>query len=204
MDFLELLNSKTIGDMANMRANAYEEHIPVLFSQTERLLDVLVRLKQPKRILEIGTAIGFSGILMLKASPNAILNTVEKLSESAEEARKNFKRYGVYERVNIFEGDACEIIPMLTGEYDFIFLDGPKGQYIEFYPYLKELLVKGGVLVADNVLYKGLVENIPDKHHKHITIARNLRLFLETVSNDKEMSSVVLKIGDGVSVSVKL
>ncbi len=205
MDFLELLNCKTVGDMADMRKNAYGEHIPVLFSQTERLLDVLVRMKQPKEILEIGTAIGFSGILMLKSAPEARLNTIEKLPESAEKARENFKKYGVYDRVNLFEGDAGEIVPMLTGSYDFIFMDGPKGQYPEFYPYLKKLLVKGGVLVCDNVLYKGLVENVPEnKRHKHITIARNLHAFLENLSNDKDMSTVTLKIGDGVSVSVKL
>ncbi len=205
MDFLESLNRKTVGDMAEMRKNAYGEHIPVLFSETERLLDVLVRMKQPRKILEIGTAIGFSGILMLKAAPLATLNTIEKLTDSADAARENFRKYGVSDRVNLFEGDAGEIIPMLTGSYDFIFMDGPKGQYPEFYPYLKKLLVSGGVLVCDNVLYKGLVENIPEnKRHKHITIARNLHVFLEIISNDPEMSTVTLKIGDGVSVSVKM
>lgn len=205
MDFLESLNRKTVGDMAEMRKNAYGEHIPVLFSETERLLDVLVRMKQPRKILEIGTAIGFSGILMLKAAPLAMLNTIEKLTDSADAARENFRKYGVSARVNLFEGDAGEIIPMLTGSYDFIFMDGPKGQYPEFYPYLKKLLVSGGVLVCDNVLYKGLVENIPEnKRHKHITIARNLHAFLEIISNDPEMSTVTLKIGDGVSVSVKM
>lgn len=205
MDFLESLNRKTVGDMAEMRKNAYGEHIPVLFSETERLLDVLVRMKQPRKILEIGTAIGFSGILMLKAAPLATLNTIEKLADSADAARENFRKYGVSDRVNLFEGDAGEIIPMLTGSYDFIFMDGPKGQYPEFYPYLKKLLVSGGVLVCDNVLYKGLVENIPEnKRHKHITIARNLHTFLEIISNDPEMSTVTLKIGDGVSVSVKM
>lgn len=205
MDFLESLNRKTVGDMAEMRKNAYGEHIPVLFSETERLLDVLVRMKQPRKILEIGTAIGFSGILMLKAAPLATLNTIEKLADSADAARENFRKYGVSDRVNLFEGDAGEIIPMLTGSYDFIFMDGPKGQYPEFYPYLKKLLVSGGVLVCDNVLYKGLVENIPEnKRHKHITIARNIHAFLEIISNDPEMSTVTLKIGDGVSVSVKM
>lgn len=205
MDFLESLNRKTVGDMAEMRKNAYGEHIPVLFSETERLLDVLVRMKQPRKILEIGTAIGLSGILMLKAAPLATLNTIEKLTDSADAARENFRKYGVSDRVNLFEGDAGEIIPMLTGSYDFIFMDGPKGQYPEFYPYLKKLLVSGGVLVCDNVLYKGLVENIPEnKRHKHITIARNLHAFLEIISNDPEMSTVTLKIGDGVSVSVKM
>ena len=203
MDLLEKLNKKAAGDMALMRENAYGEHIPVLFEQTERLLDVLVRTKNPKSILEIGTAIGFSGILMLKAAENAHLNTIEFDPETAETARNNFRRYGVWDRVNLFEGDAREIVPMLTGEYDFIFMDGPKGQYIEFLPYLKKLLVRGGVMVCDNVLYKGYVENIPEKRHKHITIARNLRHFLEAISDDEELSTVTLNIGDGVSVSVK-
>ncbi|MEG1711312.1 MAG: O-methyltransferase [Clostridia bacterium] len=202
MELLKQLNAENQSDMAQMRQNAYERHIPVLMEETERLLDVIIKIKQPKRILEIGTAIGFSGIVMLKASPMAHLNTIEESAASIEAAKTNFEKYNVNKRVTIFEGDAREIVPMLTGSYDFIFMDGPKGQYLEFFPYLKSILESGGVLMCDNVLYKGLVQNIPEKRHKHITIARNLKAFLEAISNDNQLSTVTLQIGDGVSISV--
>ena len=161
---------------------ARERHIPVMLDDTKKLLFDTVSRYRPRRILEIGTAIGYSGIVMLSASKDAGLNTIELSEVSAGTARKNFEEYGLLDRVNLFVGDAREIVKMLTGEYDFIFLDGPKGQYVAFLPYLTDVLSVGGVMVCDNVLYKGLVENIPqDKRHKHITVARNMRLFLDEI-----------------------
>ena len=120
-------------------------------------------------------------------------------------ARKNFADAGVADRATIFVGDAREIVTLLTGTYDFIFLDGPKGQYDAFLPYLTEVLEVGGTLVCDNVLYKGLVENVPeDKRHKHITVARNMRKFLDEITTTSRYSTVLHRIGDGVTVSTKL
>ena len=188
-----------------MEKFARERYIPVMLDDTKELLYKTVCERQPRRILEIGTAIGYSGIVMLSASERATLNTVELDERTANLARSNFAEFGMSDRVNVFVGDAREIVPQLTGSYDFIFLDGPKGQYEVFFPYLTDLLEVGGTLVCDNVLYKGLVEHIPDnKRHKHITVARNMRAFLDDVTTNERYSTVLHRVGDGVTVSTKI
>ncbi|MCH5156331.1 MAG: O-methyltransferase [Clostridiales bacterium] len=191
-------------DLQQLEKFARERYIPVMLDDTKELLYATVKQKQPSRILEIGTAIGYSGIVMLSAS-KATLNTIEMDEGSASLARKNFAEFGLLNRVNIFVGDAREIVPKLTGSYDFIFLDGPKGQYEVFFPYLTDLLEIGGTLVCDNVLYKGLVEHVPDnKRHKHITVARNMRAFLDDITTNERYSTTLHRIGDGVTISTKL
>ena len=191
-------------ELSQLEKFARERYIPVMLDDTKELLFETVKRAQPKRILEIGTAIGYSGIVMLSASERATLNTVELDEQTAALARKNFDEFGVLDRVNIFVGDAREIVRLLTGSYDFIFLDGPKGQYEVFLPYLTDLLEIGGTLVCDNVLYKGLVEQIPaDKRHKHITVARNLHAFLQEITNSPRFQTRLYRIGDGVTISIK-
>lgn len=183
---------------------ARERYIPVMLDDTGELLYNTVKARQPRRILEIGTAIGYSGIIMLSAC-NATLNTVEMDESNAAMARENFALFGVADRVNLFVGDAREIIGYLSGNYDFIFLDGPKGQYKAFLPYLTDLLEVNGTLVCDNALYKGLVEHVPDNpRHKHITVARNMRAFLDEITTSDRYDTTLYRIGDGVTVSVKL
>lgn len=191
-------------DLNQIERFARERYIPVMLDDTKELLFNVVQKVQPKRILEIGTAVGYSGIVMLLASPEAHLNTMEISEELANIARQNFAKAGVENRVNIFLGDARELVAQLTGNYDFIFMDGPKGQYEAFLPYLTELLDTGGTLVCDNVLYKGLVEHVPDdKRHKHITVARNMHAFLDDIMANPRYDTVLHRIGDGVTVSVK-
>lgn len=191
-------------DLEKMLKFARERYIPVMLDDTRELLFTLTKEKAPKRILEIGTAIGYSGIIMLAASPEATLNTIELDEQTAEIARQNFAKAEVLHRVNLFIGDAREIVRMLSGNYDYIFMDGPKGQYEAFFPYLTDLLEVGGTLVCDNVLYKGLVEHVPNNRHKHITVARNMRAFLDELTASDRYQTTLHRIGDGVSVSVKL
>lgn len=192
-------------ELSQLEKFARERYIPVMLDDTKELLFETVKARQPRRILEIGTAIGYSGIVMLSASNDATLNTIEMDENSALLARKNFTEFGVHDRVNIFVGDAREIVPKLTGSYDFIFLDGPKGQYETFFPYLTDLLEIGGTLVCDNVLYKGLVEHVPDnKRHKHITVARNMRTFLDDITTNDRYETTLYRIGDGVTISTKI
>ena len=192
-------------DLLQLEKFARERYIPVMLDDTKELLYQTVKERQPRRILEIGTAIGYSGIVMLSASSGATLNTIEFNESTAEMAKRNFAEFGLSNRVNIFVGDAREIVPILTGSYDFIFLDGPKGQYETFFPYLTDLLEVGGTLVCDNVLYKGLVEHVPDdKRHKHITVARNMRAFLDDITTSDRYDTKLHRIGDGVTVSVKI
>lgn len=193
-----------MAQLDKMLSFARENYIPVMLDDTKKLLQQLTTENQPKKILEIGTAIGYSGIVMLTSSPEAQLNTIEMDEKSAEIARQNFIQAGVYDRVNLFVGDAKEIVTQLTGKYDFIFLDGPKGQYDCFLPYLIDVLEVGGLLVCDNVLYKGLVEHVPEHRHKHITIARNLNRFLDDLNNDNRLTTRLHRTGDGVTVSRRI
>ena len=183
---------------------ARQNYIPVMLDDTRQMLFDVVSKAQPKRILEIGTAIGYSGIIMLTASPNATLNTIEMDEESVKIAKSNFAQAGLLDKVNVFVGDAREIVHQLTGSYDFIFLDGPKGQYLDFLPYLLEVLQVGGTLVCDNVLFKGLVENQPENGHKKVTIARNLKQFLHQLHTNPTLETTLYHVGDGVTVSKKL
>lgn len=193
-----------MAQLDKMLSFARENYIPVMLDDTKKLLQQLTTENQPKKILEIGTAIGYSGIVMLTSSPEAQLNTIEMDEKSAEMARQNFIQADVYDRVNLFVGDAKEIVTQLTGKYDFIFLDGPKGQYDCFLPYLIDVLEVGGLLVCDNVLYKGLVEHVPEHRHKHITIARNLNRFLDDLNNDNRLTTRLHRTGDGVTVSRRI
>lgn len=190
--------------LEEMRKNARERNIPVMLKDTAILLATTVRSIKPLKILEIGTAIGYSGSLMLfSAPPEATLVTLEKMEESRAEALENFARFGQAERVKCYLGDCTEIIPKMSGQFDFILLDGPKSKYLEMYPYLKDMLKTGGMLFSDNVLFRDLVSGEKKHTHRKNTIVRNMREFLDMVSKDEDMVSTLLDIGDGIMLSIK-
>lgn len=183
---------------------AQQNHVPIVRKQTGSLLALLCRQNKPQNILEIGTAIGFSGLLMLDASPNSKLTTIEKSEEMAALARQNFNKAG--KSVNLICDDAIKVLPSLEKEgqnFDFIFLDGPKAQYIRYLPYLKRLLRVGGVLFADDIYFYGLVkgEELPTKKR---SIVKNLRLFIADLKQDDNFESQFLDIEDGVSISRRI
>ena len=181
------------------RINGY----PIIREKGAQVLVKLVSENKPKKILEIGTAIGYSGSLMLLNS-DATLVTLELNEESAKIAQENFEKLGLSNRVKVVVGDAKESIQKLNEKFDFIFLDGPKGQYINYLPILLQLLNVGGLLVADNVHYHGLVlkEGVPEK--KHRTIVNNLRKYLQSVTSDATLETEVLPFADGISISRKV
>ena len=182
---------------------ARSEQTPVLPPESAQLLRTLCALRQPRRILEIGTNVGFSAITMLQAAPQAELYTVEMNEETAAIARENLQKSGVYDRAHLYIGRAEEILPYMQGEYDLIFLDGPKGQYPLFASYLLPLLAKGGLLVCDNVLFRGMVPGQRKATPRKRTICKRLDQFLHQISRDPSLETTVLPIGDGISVSVK-
>jgi predicted O-methyltransferase YrrM len=195
----------TDGETAAIRELAAKDGIPILQAAAANFLELLVRLKAPEKILEIGAAIGYSGIVMLMAAGGqARLNTIEQNEQSIKIARSNFEKFGLRDRVNIFCGDAGAIIPTLSGAYDFIFLDGAKGQYINYLPYLTDLLARGGTLVCDNVLFRGMVADDALVADGKRTLVNNMRAFLTRLCADKRLHTAVIDIGDGVSVSYKL
>ena len=178
-----------------------DEYVPIMKDESMSFLSQLCAREKPKRILEIGTYIGYSASIMLTAC-DATEITLEKNAENAELARKNLALFG--ERVTVETSDAFLYIARDDiGKFDLIFLDGPKAQYINYLPFLKELLNEGGVLVADNVYFHGLVRQAGEVKHKLRTIVVNLRKFIDAICLDEDLESEILNIGDGLSVSRK-
>ena len=187
-----------------MKKFAKEKNIPALRDNTASLLISFLRVKKPKLILEIGTAIGYSGTLILEnAAENSILHTIETDEKSAILTKVKFKKLGVTNRVKLFEGDAKEVLPKLEESYDFIFLDGPKAQYINYLPHILKLLKVGGVLFADNVLHRGMVFSGREIPAKKRSIVKNLQKFLEEISTNTQLKTQILDLEDGVSISIK-
>ena len=184
------------------RAEALARGIPVADDETLNFLLLMLRATKPTKILEIGTAVGLSSVAMLLECPNARLTTMELEEERYLEAKKNFLDFGVSERVNAYMGDAGEILAMMDGEFDFVFLDGPKAQYEKYLFDLKRLMKKGAILFADDVLLFGWVsgeEPTPQKRH---SIVDKIRSYLDVVTADKDFITSVLNVGDGVALSV--
>lgn len=199
-----LVNLKIDERVAALRADALSRGIPVADDETLNYLLLIITAFQPKRILEIGTAVGLSASAMLMACPDAKVTTMELEEERYIEAKENFKKLGVDKRVNAYLGDAGEILAMMDGQFDFVFLDGPKAQYEKYLFDLKRLMRKGAILFADDVLLYGWVsgeEPTPQKRH---SIVDKIRSYLNVVTNDAEFMTSVLNVGDGVALSVYL
>ena len=187
-----------------LRKQAMDDGEPVLRPKSFELLLETVKNKKPKRILEIGVNRGLSGIAMLLKSTNSKLSGIEIDEEKIAIAKENYKNFGVSDRAKIFQGDASEIIPVLTGEYDLIFLDGPKGHYYEYLPHLLSVLTVGGVLFADNVLFRGYVGDRVKTPHRFNTTKRSMENYLNAVTNSKDLKTQIVDIEDGVSITEKL
>lgn len=184
------------------RKAALDRGVPVADDETLQFLLLTLQMTKPTRILEIGTAVGLSGVAMLNACPNAKLTTIELEEERYVEAKQNFADFGVSSRVNAYLGDAGEILAMMDGQFDFVFLDGPKAQYEKYLFDIKRLLRRGGTLFSDDVLLYGWVsgeEPTPQKRH---SIVEKIRAYLDTLTNDKDFITSVLNVGDGVALSV--
>lgn len=164
----------------------------------------MLALKRPERILEVGTAIGFSAILMSDAAPMAHITTIEKYEKRIPLAKENFKKAGKEDRITLLEGDAADLLKELTGTYDFIFMDAAKGQYIHFMPEVLRLLAPGGLLVSDNVLQDGnLIESRYAVTRRNRTIHARMREYLYELTHHEQLETVILQVGDGVALSVK-
>ena len=188
--------------LAAERAAALSRGIPVADDETLQFLLVTLSQIKPLKILEIGTAVGLSGVAMLQLLPNARLTTVELEEERYQEAKRNFDKFGVSSRVNAILGDAGEILSMMDGEYDFVFLDGPKAQYEKYLFDLKRLMKKGATLFSDDVLLFGWVSGEEETPQKRRSIVEKIRSYLDVLTNDTDFMTSVLNVGDGVAISV--
>lgn len=187
-----------------MRKLAKEKGNPVLRDKSYELLLSVIEEKRPEKILEIGVNVGLSGISMLLKSPTSTLTGIEIDEDCIYQAKQNYKTFGVEDRAKIFQGDASMIIPVLTGKYDFIFLDGPKGHYFEYLPHLLSQLNVGGVLFADNVLFRGYVNSKEKTPKKYNTTRFSMEKFLGAITNDKKLKTTVYDLEDGVSITEKI
>lgn len=192
--------------MEELKEYAKKNLIPIVRDKTAEKLSNLVKQEKPKRILEIGTAIGFSAILLLKSCDGNI-TTIEKNAERFNQAKKNIEKYNLSSRATLVLGDALESLKILAEKkerFDFIFLDGPKGQYINYYPYLKEMLSGGGILFTDNIDLLGLIDSPEKVCHKNRAMVNHMKKYLETLENDKSFKTEFYHIDDGFSISKKI
>lgn len=184
---------------------ALESHVPIIRKETQSFLKVLLLMKKPLHILEIGAAVGFSAILMSEYMPEGgHITTVENYEKRIPIALENIRRAGRKEQITLLEGDALEIMKTLQGPYDFIFMDAAKGQYIQYMPEAVRLLASGGVLVSDNVLQDGdIIQSRFAVERRNRTIHSRMREYLYQLKHDERLKTSLLPLGDGIALSVK-
>ena len=181
-----------------------ESYAPIVQKQTEQLLITMIKMKKPRRVLEIGSAVGYSAILMADNLPKeSNIITVERYKKHADIAVDNIFKAGYEGKIRLIEGEAAEVLHWLDGTFDFVFLDAAKGQYIEFLPDILRLLESGGVLFSDNILFKGMLEDEDKVIRRKITIVKRLKMYLEEIMNNESLTTSIIPIGDGVAISVK-
>ena len=203
--FIESLDTGNTPFLNEIEKEARETNVPVIRAQVQSLLKLLLALRQPAAILEVGCAIGFSALLMSEYAPeNCHITTIEKYEKRIPAARENFRRAGREERITLLEGDAADILKDMEGSFDLIFMDAAKGQYIHFMPDVLRLLAPGGILLSDNVLQDGdIIESRFAVTRRNRTIHSRMREYLYELKHHPELETVILPVGDGVTVSVK-
>ena len=188
-------------ELEKIKQKAIEEHIPIIMDDTLEVVDKILKEIKPTRILEIGTAVGYSAMCFSEyLQPNGKIDTIERDVERIEEAKLNIEKVGVKDKINIYEGDAVEILPTLNEKYDVVFIDAAKGKYPFFLKEALRMIKSNGVILADNILYKGYVMSDYNKH-KQRTAVRNLREYIKEVSENPNIETEILEVGDGLAIS---
>ena len=205
IDYIRSLSTRRDSDtLASIRKEAVSDRVPIIRRETQELLHILIEMRKPKRILEVGAAIGFSSVFMSEcAGADTVITTIENYPPRIERAKANIEMAGLSDRIQLIPGDAGEILPGLEGSYDMIFMDAAKGQYISFFPQVMRLLEKGGLLVSDNVLQDGdIFESRYGIRRRNHTIHHRMREYLYTLTHDPRLHTIILETGDGVAVSL--
>lgn len=201
-EYIKKTIKKDEGLLLELREYAQENNIPIVQPEVARFMSVMGYLVKPSKILEIGTAIGYSSILLSKTlCPGGIIDSIENNEEMIRIAKNNINMSGCKDVINIIPGDAAEILPYLDKRYDLIFIDAAKGQYPEFLPHCLRMLNNKGLLITDNVLYKGMVTNDDLVVKRKKTIVKRLKEYLNTICNDINLETSILPLGDGVAIS---
>ena len=202
------INSLDVGNapyLNELERYAKKTNVPIIRTEMQSLLKFLLAMKEPKEILEVGTAIGFSALLMSEYGPkDCHITTIEKYEKRIPIAKENFKKAGKENSITLLEGDAVDILQTLDGTYDFIFMDAAKGQYINFLPDILRLLKVGGLLISDNVLQDGdIIESRFAVTRRNRTIHARMREYLYELKHHEDLETVILPVGDGVTISVR-
>ena len=188
-------------ELEKIKKKALEEHIPIIMDDTLEVISKYLKDLKPKRILEIGTAVGYSAICFSEfLSENGGIDTIERDTERIKEAKENIKKAEVSDKINIYEGDAVEILPTLNEKYDAVFIDAAKGKYPFFLNEALRMLAENGIIFADNILYKGYVMSDYNKH-KQRTAVTNLRKYIKETTENPNLETEILEVGDGLAIS---
>ena len=188
-------------ELIRIKQKALNEHIPIIMDDTLEIITKILEDIKPKRILEIGTAVGYSAMCFSKfLAENGVIDTIERDETRAKEAKENIEKVEVQDKINILEGDAVEILPTLNNKYDIVFIDAAKGKYPFFLKESIRMIKSNGIILADNILYKGYVMSDYNKH-KQRTAVRNLREYIKLVTENPNIETEILEVGDGLAIS---
>ena len=188
-------------ELAKIKEDALKRYIPIIMDDTLEIIGKELENLKPTKVLEIGTAVGYSAICFSKyLNENGRIDTIERDEERLQEAKENIVKVGVADKINILEGDAVEILPTLNDKYDMVFIDAAKGKYPFFLAEALRMLTPNGIIFADNILYKGYVMSDYNKH-KQRTAVRNLREYIAEVTNNPELETEILEVGDGLAIT---
>ena len=190
-------------ELEKIKEKALENHIPIIMDDTLEVIAKILIEKKPKRILEIGTAVGYSAMCFSKyLAEDGLIDTIERDEKRIEEAKQNFKKVEVENKINLYEGDAVEILPTMNDKYDVVFIDAAKGKYPFFLEQALRMLKDDGIIFADNILYKGYVMSDYNKH-KQRTAVTHLRQYIKETTENPELETEILEVGDGLALTKK-
>lgn len=200
--YLRELIPEREGTLEELEKFGVENGVPIIQKEGAKFLEFMVNMKQPKNILELGTAIGYSSILMASSVNNHVkITTVERDENMVSIAQKNIEKYGYKDKIHIIQGDCLEVLENLQEKFDIIFMDAGKGHYNHFLPHCLRLLADDGIIIADNVLFRGMVASNELVKRRKITIVKRMRTYLEMVSKDKSLITSVIPMGDGIAIT---
>lgn len=204
--FINSMNKDDEEIIATIEREALADEVPIIRRETKELIKVLILMKRPMKILEVGTAVGFSAIYMSKYMPEGgHITTIEKYPPRVAEAKKNIARTGNESKITLIDGDAIEVLKGMKDSFDMIFMDAAKGQYINFLPDILRLTAKDGIIISDNVLQDGdVLESHFTVNKRNRTIHGRMREYLYTLKNHDELETAIVPIGDGVAISTKI
>ena len=203
--FINSMDTENSEILEQIEKEARADSVPIIRREMQSFLRTLLLMKKPMRVLEVGTAVGFSALLMSDYLPEGgHITTIENYEKRIPIARENFRRAGKEDKITLIEGDATEVLAEMEGTFDFIFMDAAKGQYINFLPELLRLMPAGGLLISDNVLQEGdIVESRYGVTRRNRTIHTRMREYIYTLTHAEQLETSIVPIGDGITLSVK-